>query len=159
MKNGFKKLEKNALGCMYTATGLLSIVLMLVVTIPLLYFELLKIKIILFVYIGIMVIAVLDAIISPYFRYHRYCYKLDNEAMEIIEGYIFISHSIVPIERIQSIELKQGPIDRLFKVSKMILTTGGTDVTVRFVSKSIAEDLSNSLKKNVNIIAKENGEE
>ena len=79
--------------------------------------------------------------------------------MEIIEGYIFVSHKIVPIERIQNIELQQGPIDRMFGVSKMTITTGGSDVTVRYVSKEVAAKMSDFLKKTVNVIVKENRED
>lgn len=158
MKTEFKKLEKNALGCIYTGTFVVSAIVLSILTGIVLYFDLLKVDIIMVVYAIIMIIGVLNVIISPYFRYNRYRYKLDDEAMEIVEGYIFISHNIVPIERIQNIELQQGPIDRIFGVSKMTITTGGSDVTVRYVSKEVATKMSDFLKKTVNVIVKENRE-
>lgn len=150
MKDDFKKLEKNALGCMYVATGCVSIIVLIILTAAVFFMELLKYKPVMAVYIIILVLTILSAIISPYFRFHRYRYKLDDDSMEIIEGYIFVSHQIVPIERIQNLQLQQGPIDRMFGVAKMTITTGGGDVTVRFVSKDVATAMSDSLKKKIN---------
>lgn len=152
MENGFKKLEKNALGCMYMATIVVSAITMAILSGVVICFDLLRIKLILVIYAIIMVVAVLNVFISPYFRYHRYRYKLDEDALEVIEGYIFVSHNIVPIERIQNIELQQGPIDRMFGVSKMTITTGGGEETVRFVSKEVAGIMSDKLKKKINEI-------
>ncbi len=152
MENGFKKLEKNALGCMYTATFVVSAITLAILSGVVIYFDLLRIKLILVIYAVIMIVAILNVLISPYFRYHRYRYKLDGDSLEVIEGYIFISHNIVPIERIQNIELQQGPIDRMFGVSKMTITTGGGEETVRFVSKEVAGTMSDKLKKKINEI-------
>ncbi len=159
MENGFKKLEKNALGCMYTATFVISAIMLAILSGIVIYFDLLEITIIMVAYVVIMLLAILNILISPYFRYHRYRYKLDEEAMEIIEGYIFVSHNIVPIERIQNIELQQGPIDKIFGVSKMTITTGGGEETLRFVSGEVARALSERLKKKINKIVIEAREE
>ena len=159
MENGFKRLEKNALGCMYIATFVVSAVILAILSGVVIYFDLLRIKIIMVVYAVIMVVAILNVLISTYFRYHIYRYKLDEEALEVIEGYVFVSHNIVPIERIQNIELQQGPIDRMFGVSKMTITTGGGEETVRFVSKEVVEKMSDRLKKKINEIVTDDRED
>lgn len=159
MEKEFKKLEKSALGCMYTATLVTSIGVLGILSGVVFYFGLTRYKLVVGIYIGIMIITLLNIIISPYFRYNRYRYSLDDEAMEIIEGYIFVSHNIVPIERIQNIELAQGPIDRIFGVAKMTITTGGSDVTARFMPKQVADKMADKLKKNINDIVVEDREE
>ena len=159
MENGFKKLEKNSLGCMYVATLTVSAIVLGILTGVMIYFKLFKYRILVVVFAVIVVAALINIAISPYFRYHRYRYRLDEDSMEIIEGYIFVSHNIVPIERIQSLELEQGPIDRFFGVSKLIITTGGSAVTVRFVSKEIIDMMSDGLKKKINqIVVEDKGE-
>ncbi len=150
MKEDFNKLEKNALGCMYVATGLTALVALLVMTAAGLYFDIFKYSPVLVSFVIVAVLIILSAVISPYFRFHRYRYRLDDDSMEIIEGYIFVSHHIVPIERIQNLQLQQGPIDRMFGVAKMTITTGGGDITVRFVSKDLAEGMSEGLKTMIN---------
>lgn len=156
MNKEYEKLGKEALGCMYAATLIATVVVMGIVTGVCVYFGFFKYDIVLYIYIGLIVFAVLDLIISPSFRFHRYRYRLDEDAVEIIEGYIFVSHSIVPIERIQNIELSQGPVDRIFKVAKVTVTTGGSDVTLRFVSMENAEKIAELLKKKINSIVVEN---
>ena len=43
----------------------------------------------------IAIILVFNAIISPVFRFHRYRYKIDEESIDIIEGYVFTQRNIV----------------------------------------------------------------
>lgn len=148
----FKKLEKNALGCMYISTGLLSIIGMAILTIGLIYFGLYKETLLLGIYIGVMALIALNAIISPLFRYHRYRYYLDSSSIETISGYIFVKHRIVPIERIQNVSISEGPIDRKFGVGKVTIVTGGGDIDISNISKSIADEICEMLKNKINDI-------
>ncbi|MBE5926020.1 MAG: hypothetical protein E7270_03560 [Lachnospiraceae bacterium] len=148
----FKKLEKNALGCMYISTGLSSVIVMAILTIGLIYFGLYKETLLLGIYIGVMALIALNAIISPLFRYHRYRYYLDSTSIETISGYIFVKHRIVPIERIQNVSISEGPIDRKFGVGKVTIVTGGGDIDISNISKNIADEICEMLKNKINDI-------
>lgn len=109
-----------------------------------------------------MILAVLilaDVLISPYFRYHRYRYSINEEYIDIIEGYLFVKRNIVPIERIHKIQTKKGPIDQIFRVAKVIVTTGGGDVTISFLEDERAEQIADSLRKRINEIVSEQREQ
>ena len=47
----------------------------------------------------------------------------------------------------------------MFKVAKMVVTTGGGDVTLSFLEEEKAERLAESLRKRINEIAAEQREE
>lgn len=66
---------------------------------------------------------------------------------------MFIERNIVPIERLHKISIKKGPIDRMFNLSKVIVTTAGGDVTIRFLEDKKSNLISNSLKDKINKIA------
>lgn len=154
-----EKLSKKALGCMYVATALWSIILLVAIAVScVLWFipEDIMIGQMLSVVFGLLIL--INAIISPYFRYHRYRYKIDEEFIDIREGYLFVTREIVPIERLHKMETIRGPIDTMFGVAKVKVTTAGGEVTIRFLEQEKAERIAEGLGRYVNRIVKEQRE-
>ena len=102
----------------------------------------------------IAIILVFNAIISPVFRFHRYRYKIDEESIDIIEGYVFTQRNIVPT-RLHKLQISQGPFDKLCNVARVKVTTAGGDVEIRFLENEKAEKITESLKQKINQIAVE----
>lgn len=152
----YEKLNKKAITCMFVNAIILFIVSGLFLTIPWIAANVyLKndLKTVIHVaIISILILDLLNLIFSPKIRYSRYRYLINNEKIDIIEGFIFIQRNIVPIKRIQKISIKQGPIDKIFKLAKVEVTTAGGDVTIRFLEEYKAEEIAESLKKEINII-------
>ena len=98
------------------------------------------------------ILTLFDILISPYFRYHRYRYSIDEECIDIKEGYLFVKRQIVPIERIHKLQTVKGPIDQFFHVAKVIVTTAGGDVTIRFLEEKKAEQIAERLQVRINEI-------
>lgn len=156
----YEKLSKRALKCMYTATFLAGLAVLIVVG-AVNYFRLFSVdtKIGRIISIIIIVLTLLDMILSPYFRYYRYRYSINNECIDIKEGYLFVKRHIVPIERLHKLQTAKGPIDQIFKVAKVVVTTAGGDITIRFLDEEKAEQIAESLKKRINEIVIEEREE
>mgnify|MGYP003489686698 FL=1 len=70
-----------------------------------------------------------------------------------MEGFIFTKRNIVPIERLHKIAVLKGPIDRVFGLAKVVVTTAGGDVTVRFMEDEKADQIAESLKNRINEIS------
>lgn len=149
----YEKLSKGALKCMYLATGLGSAIM---IGIALLLNKLIFIpedmKRARMIALVVVILLLINAIISPYFRFHRYRYSINEECIDIKEGYLFVKRAIVPIERLHKLEMQKGPIDRMCGVAKLIVTTAGGDVTIRFVDDDRIEQISEFLKKRINQI-------
>lgn len=156
----YEKLSKGALKCMYVATGIGSAIiiisLLLLNKFVFISEEMNTVKLISGI---VMVLILLNAIISPHFRFHRYRYSINEECIDIKEGYLFVKREIVPIERLHKLEMQKGPIDRMFKVAKLIVTTAGGDVTIRFLDDDKAEQIAEFLKRRINQIVIEQREE
>lgn len=151
-----KKLSKRALGCMYTAAILGAIVgigAITAVNVIWLIPEGIQIGTTISIVLGVLLIA--NAAISPYFRFHRYRYSIDDEFIDIYEGYIFVERNIVPLERLHKMQTLRGPIDRMFKVAKVVVTTAGGDVTLRFLDEEKADFIAESLGRRINQIVVE----
>lgn len=156
----YEKLSKGALKCMYAATGLGSFVLIGVAFMlnKLIFIpeDMQRAKMIV---LAVIVLLIVNAVISPYFRFHRYRYAINEECIDIKEGYLFVKRSIVPIERLHKLEMQKGPIDRMCGMAKLIVTTAGGDVTIRFVEDDKAEEISEFLKRRINQIVIEQRDE
>ena len=153
---GYQKLSPKAKGCMYVAEGVgtvvaISIILMInaIVWIPK------QISLGSYMSYGIIILLLINTIIGPTIRYHRYSYLINEECIDVKEGYFFVERNIVPIERLHKIKMERGPIDHLFGLTKVIVTTAGGDVTIRFLEEQVAQQIADKLKKKINTIALE----
>lgn len=90
---------------------------------------------------------------APKVRYERYRYCINDEAIRVREGLLWVSESIVPIERLHKIEISQGPIARIFKLSTVCVTTAGGDVNIKFLQDEVAAEIAEKLKTKINSIA------
>lgn len=154
-----EKLSKRALGCMYTAAIIgvvIGVSILVVINVVWLIPNNIEIGTTISIVLAILLIA--NATISPYFRFHRYRYSINNEFIDIYEGYIFVERNIVPLERLHKMQTLRGPIDRMFKVAKVVVTTAGGDVTLRFLDEEKAEFIAESLGRRINQIVIEKRE-
>ena len=150
-----KQLNQKALYCMYVTTFCMTVVALAVIT-AILYFTSLFSKPIVPILFGILFIFSLsDLLICPFFRYRRYRYRLDKDCIYIREGFLWTEETIVPLERLHKIALSQGPIDRFFGLTKVIVTTAGGDAEINFLEYTVAQSITESLKHKINHIALE----
>ena len=160
----YEKLSKRALGCMYVATALASVIALAVIgAVNWLWIFPKDMDILKAVSLALVILTLFDALASPYFRYHRYRYSINEECIDIKEGYLFVKRNIVPIERLHKLQTLKGPIDQMFKVAKVVVTTAGGDVTIRFLEEEKAEQIAENLRGRINEIVvsqrEEDGEE
>lgn len=155
-----EKLSKRALGCMYTAAIIAGIFeAAAIAAVNVIWLIPHDIQMGKAVSVVLLILIVLNTIISPYFRFHRYRYSINEEFIDIREGYIFVERNIVPLERLHKMQTLRGPIDRIFKVAKVIVTTAGGDVTLRFLDEEKADFIAESLGRRINQIVVEQREE
>ena len=160
----YEKLSKRALGCMYVATALASVIALAVIgAVNWLWIFPKDMDMLKAVSLALMILILFDALARPYFRYHRYRYSINEECIDIKEGYLFVKRNIVPIERLHKLQTLKGPIDQMFKVAKVVVTTAGGDVTIRFLEEEKAEQIAENLRGRINEIVvsqrEEDGEE
>jgi hypothetical protein len=152
----YENLSVQALKCMYVSTALSSL-LALAVLGAVNYFYLIPEDIVpgKLASLILAVLICLNLLFSPWFRYHRYRYSINQECIDIREGYLFTRRDIVPIERLHKLQTAKGPLDQIFGVAKVIVTTAGGDVTIRFLEEKQAEKIADSLRRRINQIVTE----
>lgn len=151
----FQYLNKKALYCMYTTTFLTTVIVIAIITAILYYTSLFSKPAVTIIFWIVLGFAIADCLFGPIFRYRRYRYAIDEECIYTREGFLWITETIVPLERLHKIAMSQGPIDRCFGLSKVIVTTAGGDASINFLEYETACSITDALKKKINTIALE----
>ena len=151
----YKKLEKSAKSCMrISAIIVLAIMLIPATVVTVWLLEAGTLGLICLAVAWVLAIAYI--ILAPELRYQRYRYAIDEEAIRVRKGLLWISEDTVPMERLHKIKTSQGPIARIFKLSTINVTTAGGDVDIQFLKDEEAADIAELLKKKINeIVIKE----
>ena len=111
----YEKLSRQALKCMYVATAAGSILTLAILgAVNYFIFFPKDLDIAKSASLAAALLILINMLVSPYFRYHRYRYRIDKESIDIHEGYLFTKRNIVPIERLHKLQTTKGPIDQLF---------------------------------------------
>lgn len=150
----YEKLNKKARGLMLVNEILLGVILTLVI-IGVWFFlkNVVKVTIPSLWLILFLIFCWVLSLLAPFVRYERYRYRFTDEEIDIREGFLSIERNIVPIERLHKVAMVSGPLDRVFGLTKVIVTTAGGDVTIRFLEMERAEAIVENLKKRINSYA------
>ncbi len=65
-------------------------------------------------------------LIAPGRVYRRLGYAIDARLLRIVRGWLFHADTIVPLVRVQHIDVTAGPIDKLFGIANLVVHTAGT---------------------------------
>ena len=71
------------------------------------------------------------------------------------EGIFWIKETIIPMERLHKLQVSQGPVDRIFKLSSVKVTTAGGDGTIKFLTDGETAQIAEHIKDKINEIAAE----
>lgn len=151
----YEKLNKREILCIFIFE-LIEIMKNYIILILILYLPLKVFPKIISIILTLLILKdIIYLIICSIIKYERYRYVIGEDSIEIKDGFLFVEINIVPIERIHKITIKKGPIDKLFSLSKVILTTAGGDVTIKFLTDEKVKVISSILNDKINEIARE----
>ncbi|MCR4842759.1 MAG: PH domain-containing protein [Eubacterium sp.] len=105
------------------------------------------------VLVVLVVIGMVNLAVSPWFRCIRYRYRIEEDVVYIRKGYINVEENFVPMERVQNITVKQGPIDRTFDVGTITVTTAGGNVDLKNIRRDKIDKIADYLRMRANIEA------
>ena len=150
MNTNYEKLSKKAIGCMMVNEVIVGLVFTILVGVVMVVFPADERTFSLNWLWGVLAVIWAICIASPFVRYQRYRYRFTEEEIDMREGFLFVHRDIVPIERLHKIALESGPVDRIFGLTKVIVTTAGGAVVIRFLRIEQAEQIVEKLKHRIN---------
>ena len=90
--------------------------------------------------------------VSPGRRWRAWGYVMDGEELQLRRGVWSQVHTVVPLERVQHIDVAQGPLERSLSVARLIVHTAGTmhsQVVLPGLSREIAEHMRDEIRARI----------
>ena len=78
---------------------------------------------------GTVLVAGVAAVALPVARYRRWRYALRHEDLWIRHGVWWLVVTVVPLARLQFVDTRQGPLDRAFGLSQLVVHTASSGAT------------------------------
>ena len=100
----------------------------------------------------VTLLLILSWLIMPGRRFRAWGYAHEPEELFIRHGVMTQVETVVPLFRVQHIDIGQGPIERAFGVNRLILHTAGTQhskVELPGLSRATAERLRHAIRLRV----------
>lgn len=85
-----------------------------------------------------MVGALVSVVVVPIWRYRVHRWEISPQAVFTRSGWLVQERRIAPISRVQTVDTYRGPLDRLFGLSNVTVTTASSAGAVRIVALDAA---------------------
>ena len=102
--------------------------------------------------IAVSLLAVLAVIFIPHRRWGRLGYALHPNMLQVVRGWLFHIDTIVPLVRVQHIDVTRGPLDKAFGTATLVVHTAGTHnsiVTLPGLSPEKASDIRDEIRRHI----------
>lgn len=95
----------------------------------------------------VVVLAVLHLVVMPRWRYRVHRWEITDEAVYTQSGWLTVERRIAPISRIQSVDVHRGPLEQLFDLANLTVTTASAagPLHISGLRRGAAERLSDEL--------------
>lgn len=82
-------------------------------------------------------------------QFNGLSYFYDDKKIIINKGVIFKSHNEIPVIQVQDITVLIGPIESIFKIATVRISTGGSNSILYGLSIEDANKMANSIRENI----------
>lgn len=97
----------------------------------------------------ILIFAVVSIVFLVPRRWSRWGYAFTERELHVAHGWLTRVHTVVPVSRVQHIDVSQGPIERGSGVATLSLHTAGTEnslVVLPGITRQRAEDIRDAIR-------------
>jgi membrane protein YdbS with pleckstrin-like domain len=75
---------------------------------------------------AVMFAGTLAVAVAPARIYRRLRYGLSERLLQVVRGWLFHTDTVVPLVRVQHLDVVRGPFDKMFGTATLVLHTAGT---------------------------------
>lgn len=101
---------------------------------------------------AVLVAAVSIVTLVPQRIYRRLRYGVTERLLQVVRGWLFHTDTVVPLVRVQHIDVVRGPLDKMFGTASLVVHTAGTHnstVTVPGLSPERAAEIRDNIREHV----------
>ncbi|OBB37552.1 PH domain-containing protein [Mycobacterium sp. 852002-51961_SCH5331710] len=84
--------------------------------------------------LGTLLGIILFVVVVPWWRYRVHRWDVDPRAVYTRTGWLTQERRIAPISRVQTVDTERGPLDRLFGLANVTVTTASSAGAVRIIA-------------------------
>lgn len=88
----------------------------------------------------------------PFLQYRNFSYELHEDSITVNYGVIFRTSFIIPFVQVQDISSHQGPMQIIFKIKTIILSTAGSNHFLLGLNNEVADKLLIDIKNYVHTL-------
>ncbi|MBS3928824.1 MAG: PH domain-containing protein [Sphingomonadales bacterium] len=99
-----------------------------------------------------LAIAAWTTLIGPARAFRRMGYAFSADRLRVVKGYIFQTDTLVPLSRVQHIDVEAGPLLRRFGLAELQVHTAAADeatVTVPGLLRADAEAMREAIREHI----------
>ena len=98
--------------------------------------------------IVVPLLALLAVILIPHRRWGRLGYALHPKLLQVVRGWLFHVDTIVPLVRVQHIDVTRGPLDKMFGTATLVVHTAGTHNSI-ITLPGLAPDKASAIRDEI----------
>ncbi|MCP8968152.1 PH domain-containing protein [Ectobacillus ponti] len=96
---------------------------------------------------SLMLLAFFTVIVLPKLRWQRWRYVIYEEEIDLQHGVVITTKTLIPMVRVQHVDVRQGPFLRRYGLASVEITTAATKHEIPAVAYEEAEQLRMQLSK------------
>lgn len=97
------------------------------------------------VFFASLIFYLLTGVLLPNIRWKRWKYDVSEKEIDMLRGIIIKQRTLVPINRVQHVDTKQGPIYRKFGLSSVTISTAATTHEIPALDDETANELRTTI--------------
>ncbi|MDR0887812.1 MAG: PH domain-containing protein [Candidatus Methanoplasma sp.] len=109
--------------------------------------------------LALLIVVLIYVIIAPQIFYRHYRYRITDDRIDVRRGIIIIRRTVVPIERVHQVEVTRGPINNMFGLADVSVTTAGGVALIQFLDVPTADKIAEDLNNYINSIVRSRKED
>lgn len=98
--------------------------------------------------VPVLILGAYPVLLAPGRRYRAWGYRIDAEELHVAHGIWTRIETVVPLARVQHVDVSQGPVERCFGVSRLVLHTAGT-MNSRVVLPGLSRETAEAVREDV----------
>lgn len=90
---------------------------------------------------------IMIGLVYPKLRWKRWKYNVSENEVDLLRGIIIKKRTLVPINRVQHVDTRQGPVYRRFGLSSVTISTAATTHEIPALDDDTANALRNTISE------------
>jgi membrane protein YdbS with pleckstrin-like domain len=102
--------------------------------------------------LAVLIVGLLVVAVAPQRIYRRLRYGVSERLLQVVHGWLFHTDTVVPLVRVQHLDVVRGPLDKMFGTASLVLHTAGTHnstITVPGLAPEQAEAMRDIIREHV----------